>query len=373
MIERFNVLDSFRGLSALCVVIFHLSIFNGFSELSFFRNGFYFVDFFFALSGFVLAHSYSGAVLRPFKSFILARFFRLYPLHLFMFFVFLLLEVFKLVALKFGFVFNNSPFSGSTAISEILPNLLLLQAWSPFTHNLSFNYVSWSISIEFYLYIIFYITLLFGRNFRLISWFFLASVMLFFILEQSTFLVSYVESGVFGFFSGVLIYQAFVKCQFLEMNNSVLFSFLEILSITIIIVCVSINMPFHAVILKALFGLVIFIFAFEKGILSGFLLKPIFQLFGKLSFSIYMIHGSVIFCIVSLIIIIDNFTLEKLTFMQGNQRFITTGSILGDNLLILFIISSVIYLSAFSYKYIELKGIGFGKRISNTKIVSKAL
>lgn len=58
MNQRFLVLDSFRGIAAICVVIFHMHIIGSITELNFFRGSSLFVEFFFVLSGFVLAHTY---------------------------------------------------------------------------------------------------------------------------------------------------------------------------------------------------------------------------------------------------------------------------------------------------------------------------
>ena len=66
---RFEALDAFRGICAICVVIFHMNILNSFTEISFFRGSAILVDFFFALSGFVLAHSYGFKQNLKFKKF----------------------------------------------------------------------------------------------------------------------------------------------------------------------------------------------------------------------------------------------------------------------------------------------------------------
>ncbi len=47
--KRFEVLDSFRGLSAIFVVIFHMHYAGSITELSFFRGSSLFVEFFFVL------------------------------------------------------------------------------------------------------------------------------------------------------------------------------------------------------------------------------------------------------------------------------------------------------------------------------------
>jgi len=57
--KRFEVLDSFRGIAALCIILLHLHLHsNSIVEYNFFRNSAIFVEFFFILSGFVLSHGY---------------------------------------------------------------------------------------------------------------------------------------------------------------------------------------------------------------------------------------------------------------------------------------------------------------------------
>ena len=55
---HFGVLDSWRGVAALLVALFHLNILSSIYSLHFIRNSYLFVDFFFVLSGFVISHSY---------------------------------------------------------------------------------------------------------------------------------------------------------------------------------------------------------------------------------------------------------------------------------------------------------------------------
>jgi peptidoglycan/LPS O-acetylase OafA/YrhL len=80
--ERFVLLDGLRGLAAFAVVIHHVTSASGHREL--FASGALAVDFFFCLSGFVIASAY-GARLRAGMTaakFARNRLIRLYPMHM---------------------------------------------------------------------------------------------------------------------------------------------------------------------------------------------------------------------------------------------------------------------------------------------------
>jgi peptidoglycan/LPS O-acetylase OafA/YrhL len=76
----FVTLDGLRGVAAITVVIFHYSIHLGHPLLP---NAYLAVDFFFALSGFVIAHAYERKLRagQGFASFMRKRLVRLYPLY----------------------------------------------------------------------------------------------------------------------------------------------------------------------------------------------------------------------------------------------------------------------------------------------------
>lgn len=83
---RFQALDGMRGIAALAVVIRHTPAFFGFSSghLGHMPESFLAVDFFFVLSGFVLAHAYGTRLegrLSPWR-FMMIRLTRFYPLYL---------------------------------------------------------------------------------------------------------------------------------------------------------------------------------------------------------------------------------------------------------------------------------------------------
>jgi len=75
---RFLNLDALRGVAAICVLYLHIGIAAG---VPYFGMGFFNVDLFFCLSGFVLTHAYKRRVYEGLssKSFLVERMVRLYP------------------------------------------------------------------------------------------------------------------------------------------------------------------------------------------------------------------------------------------------------------------------------------------------------
>lgn len=137
----------------------HMRFGSVLTENSFVYNSYLMVDFFFVLSGFVIALNYidrlgtAGGIVR----FQRRRFWRLYPLHLFTLLVFLAIETLKFVfERKTGIVSNYPAFDISDG-GAFLANLFLLQGIV--LNKVTFNFPSWSISTEFWTYLAFALTL----------------------------------------------------------------------------------------------------------------------------------------------------------------------------------------------------------------------
>jgi peptidoglycan/LPS O-acetylase OafA/YrhL len=157
--ERLHALDGLRGVLALFVCIYHFSAsFPPVQQLMaayayVLRNGWFAVDVFFVLSGFVMCHVYQhwfaeGVKKAAYRDFMKARVARLYPVHLFSF-------ALLFVALT-PFIATNSLFTshdGRYAWSAAILNVALLHA--PFLGHLTWNYPSWSISAEMAVYLAF--------------------------------------------------------------------------------------------------------------------------------------------------------------------------------------------------------------------------
>src|SRR5215471_19407682 len=155
--HKYEALDGLRGIAALGVVLYHVDWVNHFSDTQFVRNGFLFVDLFFILSGFVLASVYRGRISTPYqlRDFLLLRFFRIYPLHVAILAVFVLIESCKLILTKNGLVASTGgAFSGSRSLALLPYNVFLLQG-AGFIHRFTWNVPSWSISSEAVAYLAF--------------------------------------------------------------------------------------------------------------------------------------------------------------------------------------------------------------------------
>jgi peptidoglycan/LPS O-acetylase OafA/YrhL len=307
MKERFEVLDIFRGIFASLVVFFHMSAFSATPVINnnFIDNSDLFVDFFFVLSGFVIAYSYqslkTGAGLGEFYK---KRFFRLYPLHIIVLLLFVVIELSKHSAS--GYVHVNRIADDGNNLTTFITNIFLLNSVKmPGVHDVSWNIASWSISAEMIAYLFFGLIVT-GINrsklpgLRNIIYFIVvagALTSLYFITGGFNLMYSFNYGflrGVAGFFIGVVCFNTYNYSKaYLQSLQNLLFTFLEIASIALIIVLVWYGFVLkpYGFIYEIVFFITIIIFACERGWLSGLLKRPAFlHKMGKYSYSIYMIH-----------------------------------------------------------------------------------
>ncbi|QEY50103.1 acyltransferase family protein [Legionella longbeachae] len=367
--KRFVVLDSFRGVCALSVVIFHLHVSGTITEFNFFRNAHLFVEFFFVLSGFVLFHTYKDAFnnYRDFSPFIIKRIFRLYPLHFFMLALFILFECGKWYAETKGFNFNGHAFSGRNSLKEVLPNLLLLQSWLNQAEPLSFNGPSWSISAELYVYMLFAVILISSRKFS-VSLFALISGFSFFALAMNLDILNNNILRVCScFFAGILAYYVYQQILSYSLSKQTL-TLLEGLGLVMIFVILNWNIKHQGIIASIWFCMVIIVYSLEGGFFSSLLKHSFFRRLGTLSYSIYMIHFAVIFLLISASIVASALSHHNFAPMLKEPqtgeliRYITTDSWLGNNLLVLAVLTVIVGLAHLSWKFIEKPGIAWGER-----------
>ncbi|HZF19997.1 MAG TPA: acyltransferase [Burkholderiales bacterium] len=300
--RRFVALDSWRGVAACLVALFHLDAYSHFHDVPFLRNAWLFVDFFFVLSGFVIAANYQQRLLEGFGvgRFLFLRLGRLYPLHLAMLALFVgveLLKVLRRMAVPADLWSLNpvAPFSTpQDAPATVLANLLLVQSLHVFDF-LTWNVPSWSISTEFTTYAIFAACLVALRK---RAWIALALALtagpaLIALLSERNMATVYdwgIVRCVYGFAAGVLAWHVYSRSG--ERLRKLSGSAVELATLALAVAFVSaagtgplsIAAPY-------VFALVVLVFACESGIASAVLRMRPFVFLGTVSYSIYMTHA----------------------------------------------------------------------------------
>ena len=149
-------LTTMRGLAVWWVALYHFREYLPISQSGwvgqFISEAYYGLDFFFVLSGFVLQINYAAGLASPtrasLRTFAIARFARIYPLHLFM------MLVYVLIPLSIVVFSQRATLDNRYSLEYFLLSLLLLQNWG-FVGYLGWNVPAWSISTEFASYLVF--------------------------------------------------------------------------------------------------------------------------------------------------------------------------------------------------------------------------
>jgi peptidoglycan/LPS O-acetylase OafA/YrhL len=143
-------LTPLRGIAALWVVLYHytaqyfpnLDITNYTQVIG---KGYLAVDIFFMLSGFVMTHVYhrafSESITNNYKNFLVARFARLYPLHVFILLLFVATALSaNLAASAFTGASRSIPAEGPRSFMALFANIFMVQGLE--AGKLSWNYPS---------------------------------------------------------------------------------------------------------------------------------------------------------------------------------------------------------------------------------------
>lgn len=297
---KFQSLEALRGVAAVMVVLFHSIFYSSMIPNQFVIHSDLFVDFFFVLSGFVMSYAYQdkiGCSIR-FKDFLLLRIARLYPLHLFTLVLWVPYVLIQIYAYQHGI--GSSDPAEKQNFSSFLMNLFFLQSLAP-NGGAGWNWPSWSVSIEFLSYLIFYIYLVVIRNKK--DLFGPLFILLIAYIELSHFdnilrtdAVA-IFRGIGGFFSGIFIYRVFQTVSF-EIKSAAYATILEFLVLALMFYVISHysqeNKIYYFLSIVS-FSFVVYIFALQsKGLISQLLNTNFPQYIGKLSFSIYLTHGIIL-------------------------------------------------------------------------------
>lgn len=209
--------------------MYHISWINPTYTWGFIRHGYLMVDFFFVLSGFVICLNYSNTLqsLSDLKRFIWLRAGRLYPLHFVTLLFALGIETLTFIAEKTMSLSSPQPAFSVNNFAAFLGNLTLTQSLG-FFNKYTFNETSWSISTEFYTYLVFSLLLLLNRKlFVLSSFLMVVATALFLFSINPTSIKHEYDFGfircIFGFFVGVVCCLVYSKFPTLLKNKSLLY------------------------------------------------------------------------------------------------------------------------------------------------------
>ena len=264
------------------------------------RGSWLFVDFFFVLSGFVIAHAYAGklSTRRDLFAFVIRRFGRLWPLHFALLMFVLGAALIKFAARGMGADIeitsnaNNTPYSFVT-------NLLFLHSFG-LHDTVTWNTPSWSIGAEFLT------NLMFGIAFLLAPWGRI-SVALALAAVGAVDLLVFSEKNIdtsaqfglfrcmYGFFIGYVIYRIAVAEGMPSLRGhraASVFEFACLIAIALFVALASGSR--WQMLAPFVFAVAIWVFAAEQGIVSRLLKTPAIAIIGLLSYSIYMTHQIII-------------------------------------------------------------------------------
>jgi peptidoglycan/LPS O-acetylase OafA/YrhL len=308
---RFEVLDIFRGLFASFVFLFHLGPFaeTPLLENSFVENSDMFVDFFFVLSGFVIAYRYqSMADLDQLKTFFIKRVYRIYPLHFVMLMAFVCMEVAK--NFLSPYIKVNNLVNPANSLYTFFTSLFLINSTPvPGVADVSWNIPSWSISAEIFAYLVFgtlVVWIHYSNQLSRKNWIYMLVIVIALVgiyLLSGTLRINY--SFDYGFLRGILGFFVGVLCcnLFQTSNESVrkwpayFFSIAEsvILILIVLAICNGELLKSWGAVFEVLFFVCIYVFSFQKGVISSALRKVgILHKLGTYSYSIYMTHALMI-------------------------------------------------------------------------------
>jgi peptidoglycan/LPS O-acetylase OafA/YrhL len=371
--ERFVALDSWRGIAACLVALFHFEalshlVYSHLHGVPFLRDSRLFVDFFFVLSGFVIAANYQQRLLDGFGvgRFLLLRLGRLYPLHLTMLAVAVGAKMLLILVPALSSITQSAPAPFSTphdAPHTILANLLLIHSLHLYDF-FTWNIPSWSISTEFYTYVIFAACWV---GLRKHAWIALLVAMiggpvLIATLSEQNMATEYdwgIIRCVYGFAAGVVSWNVYRRWH-AKLRTWLSGTVAEWCAIGLIFAFVSASgTTLLSVAAPYVFGLVVLVFAFETGSASAILrLRPLVFL-GTVSYSIYMTHFFIARRLsdagrsLNKLWDIDVFTRREI----DGQYFDVLGTELwhGDIGCLVFL-ATVIAISYFTYRWIEKPG-----------------
>ncbi|MFD1121324.1 acyltransferase family protein [Methylophilus flavus] len=303
--NKIDELESIRGLAALVVVMYHIPGWHPFlHHISFIRGGGLMVDLFFVLSGFVIFCAYgdrleSGAAFIKFQ---FLRLGRLYPVHLVFLLVYLLIETLKyILQTHYGIQSHSKAPFLQNDFAAFLREVFLVKAFWPNETAMAFNSPAWSISAEFYTYILFGLIVLYLNKFKLLIFTIISVVCIATLILYKPEEYNFMLRCLSGFFIGCLAANAVKRSN--ESSASTygitLNAWLIPLSMFLIVWITSQSKGYFGIslLIYPLTALLIASITLSKqSVFKDILAHKSLVWLGTVSYSLYMSHGAVLWC-----------------------------------------------------------------------------
>ena len=300
-----------RGIFAFLVVCYHYKQFVMYTPLDFlslksfvppnlivsFSNKFgsYGVEFFWSISGFILAKKYFLVPISMSK-FMTIRFCRLYPLHLF---TLLLVAIIQLYTIIF---FGHFNVYGNNSVGDFFLHLFMASNWID-NSRFGFNAPIWSVSIEILVYFLFILLVCIQRTL----------IMPVLVLLCTTFIRivypnSWLLAGIAFFFLGVVLS---LLSSYQSTNNGICLILIFLAILFDLFSDVRIHLIWVLLILGSINLLEYFFYKIQ-------LLKRLCYFFGNISYSLYLIHIPIQLLFLA---IFETFSLDRKLIAETNLFF----------------------------------------------------
>jgi peptidoglycan/LPS O-acetylase OafA/YrhL len=371
-----TTLTPLRGIAALLVTVFHCNkfyqVFIPPGKTQFIELSWLWVDFFFILSGFILCYAYgkyfnNGVRKAPYKKYFAARFARVYPLHFvttFWAFACALLIVPQAVSLDpvFATLFDRK---------ALLNCLLLIQSMHLGYVTAPLNNPSWSLSTEWWVYMIFpffvpYFISLKTRGKLLTTLLIVACYVGLKYLEHR-------PVGAQGNFPNMMTDFGFLRCLAGFFTGMLLFTFYEhraaynlmrqdwFFAICFGAALLCLHLGITHIVIIAFFPFILISAAYNQTRVKRILDTRVLQRLGDWSFSLYLVHIPVIYTFYIFDIRRDPSLFADLNKFFNRPPDYSTGA-----LMCLVIVAISIFISAFTYRLVEVPARNYFNKIFKT-------
>ncbi len=284
MTDRILHIEKLRGIAILLVLLFHLEV-PGFSY------GYFGVDLFFVISGFLMAHLYGEIRDREqISRFFVKRFARILPAYYALILLVVVASVFSLLPHEIELVMTSSVWS-----ALLLPNFGFWQDAPYFVYMLFRPLLNlWSLGVELQFYLLFPLLLLVRRQssllFNLVC---LVSLLIYgvtsYVDPKTAFFM--LPGRLWEFFAGIYVAQLFSSKGAKPLLGAA--AILTLIALILLAPLLELRNAFPVGVLVVLLSAVAVLFGFSTGTETNPVSKSLVET-GKYSYSIYLVHFPVI-------------------------------------------------------------------------------